>query len=429
MKRLPELQNARAAKVAEMRSLQQTADAANRPLADNEAQRFDTLETEVRNLDNEIQRAQRLDALERATPSTPGTGLADLDRAASEFRVGAFIAHMAGIPGGPDVAQELEVSREYQKRSGNAEGHTIPFAALFPRMERRTISYGGGSGNGAGLVFEQEIPDGIPALRAALITAGLGARVIDGLVGGGPVSMSKITAGKTAEWLVENAAGTPADPTTAKVTLSPKFAMALTSMSKSMLVQTSPAAQALVTADILASVSGAIDEAALVGGGTAEPEGVWDQISPTALGEPTWAEILSVIEATEIANTPNARAGWAMHPSAIRKLRSTPRYIFGSPPSDGMGGFIMEAARSCADYPVAVSTAVPTTGSPPSAAGLIYSSDWQQLVIGVWESVNLMVNPYSEAEFRRGSVAIRATATVDVALRYDEAFQTRTIAI
>tara|TARA_R110000772_G_scaffold124792_4_gene231393 strand:- start:1413 stop:2693 length:1281 start_codon:yes stop_codon:yes gene_type:complete len=425
--KLSELRQSRAAKQRELDEI--VTQEESRSLSDNEQSRFKALENEINDLDAKIDRAARADELDRRAQATPinGTGLRDLDHAAANFNVSAFIANRAGIAGAPDAAREMEVSAEFQRRSGNSEGFAIPLAALLPRPERRTISYGGGSGSGAGLVFEQELPSGIEALRAALITGGLGARVIDGLTGG-PVSMSKITSGKTAEFIAEGNAGTPADPTTGKVSLSPHLAMSLTSISNSMLRQSSPAAQALVTADILAAVTGGIDRVALNGGTGAEPSGIWDQVSPVVLGEPTWEEILTIIEETEIANAPSARLGWAMHPSSVRKLRSTPKYTFGSPATDGMGGFIMEKARECADYPVAVSTNVPTTGSPASAAGLIYG-DWSQLLIGVWESVNVMINPYAETEFRSGAVAIRATATVDVALRYTEAFETRTIAI
>lgn len=423
MRKLPELHEERETKYREL----QTIDHANG--GDEARSRFDTLEREVRELDNTIGRAQRAAELELRAPATPiGNHMRDLAQGIEEFQTAAFIAHISGVTGGPDVGRELEIVQHFGQRSGNGEGYSVPLAAFLPKREKRAMLYGGGAGSGAGLVFEQEIGDAIPALRPATIVGGNGATIIDGLTGG-PVSISKVTTGKTAAFIAEDAAGTPSDPATDKVQMQPRHAIALTSLSRNLLLQSSASAQAMVNADIAAAVFGAIDRVALVGGGANEPSGIWDSVSPTSLAEPTWAEILAIIEATEIANAAGARAAWAMHPSAVRKLRSTTKVAFGSPTTlDASAGFLMDGPRDCAGYPVAVSTFVPTVGSPVSAAGIIYG-DFSQLVIGVWESVQLLSNPYSEAEFRRGNVALRATASVDVALRYEEAFQTRTISV
>ena len=69
--KIHELLEQRAKKIAEMRTLQTTADTANRDLSDNERQRFDQIETEVRAINEKIERAQRLDALERSAAATP----------------------------------------------------------------------------------------------------------------------------------------------------------------------------------------------------------------------------------------------------------------------------------------------------------------------------------------------------------------------
>lgn len=172
----------------------------------------------------------------------------------------------------------------------------------------------------------------------------------------------------------------------------------------------------------------AIDNAALAGTGTNQPSGIWNEVAPSAMTDPSREEVLSMVESIQIANIPGARLGFAAHPSVVRKLRSTPAYTFGSPPSDGIGGFVQDGANELVDYALQQSTALPTTGSPPTTAGLIFG-DWSQLVVGIWESVSLMVNPYRDTDFRSASVSIRATASADVALRYDEAFQTRNVSI
>jgi len=369
----------------------------------------------------------RIDDMERRGTATPvGHSMPDLAAAAYEFRLAPFLAHVAGLPGADaDVSREIEVSREYASRSGNKDGWSVPFAALLPPAERRVLLYGAGSGSGAGVVFESQIPDSIAALRPRMVMGQRGATIIDGLTGG-PVAISKITAGKTAEFVAENTAGTPQDPTTGKVELQPHHAISLGSWSKNMLLQSSPSAQAFLRDDCLASVLGAIDRVAIAGGAGAEPDGIWAQVASSALGVPEWNDILEIIEATEIANVPGASLGWILHPSAVRVLRGSPKLTVGSPPSFEVGGFIMDEANNLAGYSASSTTFVPTIGSPVSEAGLIFG-DFAQCVLGIFESVTFDLNPYSEAEFRRGNVAYRAQAAVDVALRHSEAFETRTV--
>lgn len=422
--RKQEMIEKRATNAREARAIADKAAQENRSLTDAERDRVKQLETENTTLTTRIDDQNRIDEMERRAGATPvGQSMPDLARAVEEFRTGLFIAHRAGIVPADRVSRELEVVQQY---ANGGEGDAVPFAAFLPPPEKRALLYSGGSGSGAGTVFEQELPDAIPALRDAIIAGLLGARILPGL-SGAPVSISKITTGKTAAYIAEDSAGTPSDAATDKVQMTGKHAIALTSVSRSLLTQASPAAMQLVNDDVMASVFGAIDRTALVGGGANEPSGVWDQLTPTALTL-DWASVLEVQEAVQIANVPGARLGWAQHPSAARVLRSTPKLQIGSPVQTTVGDFIQESARVLADYPVFQSTAIPTSGSPPSTAGLIYG-DWSQLVIGIWESVNLLVNPYSEAEFRRGNVAIRAIATTDCALRYSEAFQARTVAI
>lgn len=422
--RKQEMIEQRTKNVREARALADKATQERRSLSDQERERVKQLETENDKLSTRIADMDRIDEMERRAVGAPiGQSMPDLAHAVEEFRTGLFVAHRAGVVPADRVSRELEVIQHY---ANGGEGDAVPFVAFLPQREKRTLLYGAGSGSGAGTVFEQELPDAIPALRDAIIAGLLGARVLPGLTGS-PVSISKIATGKTAAYIAEDTAGTPSDAATDKVQMAGKHAIALSSVSRSLLTQSSPAALQMVNDDILASVFGAIDRTALVGGGANEPSGVWDQLTPTALTL-DWASTLEVQEAVQIANVPGAKLGWAQHPSAARVLRSTPKLQIGSPVQAVVGDFIQESARVLADYPAYQSTAIPTTGSPPSAAGVIYG-DWSQLVIGIWESVNLLVNPYSETEFRKGNVAIRAIATTDCALRYVEAFQARTVAI
>jgi HK97 family phage major capsid protein len=77
----------------------------------------------------------------------------------------------------------------------------------------------------------------------------------------------------------------------------------------------------------------------------------------------------------------------------------------------GSGLFLMEG-DSMNGYPVAVSNQVP-------ASTMIFGS-FNQLIMGFWGVLDLMVNPYLLAATRY--VVIHSTQTVDVAVRHAAAF-------
>lgn len=239
--KLSDLEQQRAAKQAELDAIIETEE--TRSLEDREKERAGQLVTEIEEIIERSDRVRTRDDLDRrAAASRVGTGMPDYDRAVADFDVPGMIAYKANIEGASHPGASVEVSQELAKRGGNTgDGFCIPFSALLPKTERR-IAWGGGSGTGAGLVFEQELPGGIPALRPLSLVAALGAPMVDGIPSGAPVGMSKITSGKTAEWIGEGGTGTVSGPNTGKVEMTPKRCISLTSMSNTMLVATSQSA-------------------------------------------------------------------------------------------------------------------------------------------------------------------------------------------
>jgi hypothetical protein len=148
-------------------------------------------------------------------------------------------------------------------------------------------------------------------------------------------------------------------------------------------------------------------------------------LTPATLGEPTYEAILGLTEEIELDNVNAASLGWALNPSAKRKLRSTPKTQLGSPVDFAANDFIMESANRLTDYPAVSSTTIPdATG----VAGIIHG-DFSEVVAGVWESASILLNPYSEADFLRGQIGVRVLMLCDVAVKREEAFRAATIAI
>ena len=56
-----------------------------------------------------------------------------------------------------------------------------------------------------------------------------------------------------------------------------------------------------------------------------------------------------------------------------------------------------------------------------NAYPLIFGN-WNDLVIGFWSEIDLLVNPYSDSAFSMGNVQLRGAMTLDIALRHPESF-------
>lgn len=421
----PELLEQRAAKLAEMRKLQTAADEANRDLSDNERQAFDRIEGEVRTINGQIERAERLENLERAAAATPvgGTGHGEFDREAEGFSLRKAIAHVSGIR--VDAGREIEVSDEIARRSGRApNGIFAPdnvFRVRRDSAEQRVVVSGT---TGAGLIFEEARPqDYIDALRSNLVTARLGARALGGLQGN--VSIPKNAANRSGQWIAENSALTPVNGDWDKVTMGPKHVGCLTEFSRNLLLQSSPDIETLIRQDFAATLAVAMDRAALVGGGAQEPDGVITLLQAATamgtLGTPSWSEVLGLIAGVELANAATGRLGWAVNPNAVRTLRSTPKMTLGSPPASDVGGFIMDGPNELAGYAALSTTSLShTLGSPDPGAAIF--GDWSSLLIGYWSGVDILANPYAETPFSKGNVQVRGLLTADVAVRHIESF-------
>lgn len=430
---LRELRQRRAAALAELRSLNEAAERETRDLSDNERTRFDALKKEIEDIDSRITRAVAVEDMERRAAAAATLNDAGGDEFDQECRryslVRAIASQVPDIATRVDAGREREVAAELARRAGRPLRGIVAPASVF-QVERRVITSTSTPGAGAGgaLIPTDHRSDlYIDALRARLITAQRGARVINDLVGN--VDIPRLKATGTAGWIAENAPLTPADPEFNKVQLTPKHVGALTEFSRNMLLQSSPDIEQLVRADFAAIMAAAVDRAAIFGGGANEPDGIMQNaITWLTLGVPTWAGVLAFIEAIEIDNADEGALGWATTPQAVRRLRSTLKV-----PMDAGAGYIMEGPRELAGYPLSSSTVVPSDmevgsptgglGSPPVAIGnaLIFGN-WSDLLIGYWGAVEILVNPYEATAYAKGNVMVRGLLTGDVAVRHPESF-------
>jgi hypothetical protein len=329
---------------------------------------------------------------------------------------------------------EKEISDEISKRLGRETSNLFMpqdyplvdmgrFGRKVKELQGRTqLSIVAGAGKGPELRFT-EYGGAIELLRQASIVMGLGAEMLDGLVG--DVGFPRQTASGGATWVAEAPGSdmTLTSLTLDQPTLSPKGLQSSTTVSRRLLAQSTPAVDGLINADILAAHGVAIDAAALAGTGTNQPTGVLNAagVNLIAYGTnglvPTYALILAHEEEVAIDNAEaGASLAWVTTPGIRQRLRQVVKFASTASP-------IWEDGNTIVGRPAFVSNNVPsnlTKGTSSGVAhGVIYG-DFSKITIGQWGAAEIIVDPYTLA--RRNLVQITSIQYVDVLVKQPTAF-------
>lgn len=378
---------------------------------DEAEQRFKALDAEARSLRAKITRAERAAELEREMTGDPVRGGDEFDHEARHFDIGRALRIQMGQESG---GREAEISQEIARRSGKApQGIYMPCDRVMgDDTERRAML---SNGNGAPLVPTQHRDDlFIDRLRAPSIVERSGATVLRNLTG--LQSIPRQTGSITAEWVNEHAAPTRSDASFDQVALSPKTLAAETEVSRRMILNSSPAIEAILQRDIRAQFGAATDRAALNGAGGIGPLGILNQPGLVLLNA----------DAEGVRNISNTVA--AMHAQAdvrnvdaMRGIITTPGIMRAANAARDADERHFSIAEMFLDTPIQATNHMPRDLNGGSGEGVIFG-DWSELLIGYWSGIDIVVNPYAESVASKGGVLIHAFLDTDIAIRHIEAF-------
>lgn len=417
MLKLHELLEKRAKALAGWKALVTVAETEKRDLTADDEKRESEFKSELESLDGKIERAKALAEAERSAPPTISRhGDGQWEDRAREFSITTAVRAAMGEK--VDDGRERELSGELSKRTGRTfQGIAVPDEA-FGSLERRVITVA----DQAGALVQTTVHADrfIDRLRPSIILPQLGVTVLDGLIG--DADIPRQTASADAQWVGEDGQITSSDLDFDDVQLRPKTVGAITSYSRRTLLNATPSIEQIVRNDLSRVIAQAVDEAALYGDGLSNrplgvtlTPGVWEVSMASG---PTWAQILEHVASIEGANVISERLGWAMSAWSAKTLRSSLKV-----PGDAGAGFIMDSPRELAGYRTVVSSSVPGnpagTGAEP---GTVIFGAWENMLLGTWSGVDILVNPYEGDAYSRGRVLIRAMRDVDVAVRHAEAF-------
>ncbi len=414
----------------ELRALHDGANGAD--LTTEQRARWDALETEANGLADQERRQAMLDSLDRRSTGERigGTGDSSFDALAGQVTALDVIRAQMG---GTDAAagRAREVSQEIARRSGRSpEGLYFSMSASgAPAVEQRVFTTAAPAGGpGSALIQNTVSPNLIDRLRERVMVRRLGATVLGGLQGN--LAIPRLKASATAAWVGENVALTPSDPQTEQVSFTPKHCGGIVELSRQMIQQPSLDVSRLVENDLAMLLAVALDAAAIKGGGTSQPSGLLASGSGITIVPggtdglaPTWANVLALIEAVDVANALDGSLAFLTNGKVVKANRTTLKTS-----GDTSSNFIQTDPNTLAGYTLASSQNVPSNGTKGSGTALssLIFGDWSQLFIGFWSEMDLLVNPYESTAYSKGNVQVRAMLTADIQLRHPLAFAAMT---
>jgi len=404
-----------------MSAIATAAEVDNRNLTDDEGTEFAALKTEAADLRARI---ERIEALAADSGFTPAEVAPDADpsigMSAAEVREYSILRAVRASVDGDWSQAKLERDCSEAVRTDKSRGtFTIPHDVL---VEKRDLTVGTATGDQ--LVSTDLHPESfIDLLRNRMVVQAAGATVIPGLVG--DFAVPKADSGVTGYWVDED--GAPSESTSAftQVTMTPKTVAAYEDISRKMLQQGTPAADNLVRNDLAKTLAIAIDLAGLHGTGASyQPTGIaaTSGIGSVAGGAnglaPAWSHLVNL--ETEIAQD-NADIGSMAYITSAKvrgkmkqtaKVSSTDSFMLwdgGSTPLNGYPAFVSNQVSD-----------VLTKGTSTAKCSAIFFGVWEQLIIGLWGGLDILVNPYILST--TGQIRIQAFQSVDLCVRYPQAF-------
>ena len=249
-------------------------------------------------------------------------------------------------------------------------------------------------------VIEVEFADLLTPLRAKNVLVAAGAKYMSGLIG--DVQVPIMGAGNVT-WEGEVASAKEAGYTFTSKKLQPKRLTAYVDISKQFLVQDSIGAEQAIRADIVAAINSKLESTILgsAQGSTTTPAGIFYGQTPKKIT--TFKDICDLEASIEDANV-IGECKYVMSNKAKAALRNMAK-------SSKSTQLVMENGEV---------DGTPVLNTSNVEAQNIAYGDWNNLAIGQWGSIDLVVDPYTLA--KDGQVRIVINAFFDAVTLRPEAF-------
>ena len=314
---------------------------------------------------------------------------------------------------------ERSASEAVAKRTGfTPEGFFVP-------VEAYNRAFTAGTAAEAGNLIQTSVlgNEFVDVLRNSLVLNSLGIRVLCGLTSN--IAIPRKSAASTIASYSEIAAITASNPSTTQITMAPKRVGGQVVYSKQALIQGNPDVDMMLRDDLAQGVAVQIENLGINGTGASnQPRGLFNfngigsVVGGTNGLALAWSHLVDLESACANANSePDSKAGYLIN----TKVR-------GAAKKNVKGTnlpFIWDAgAQPLNSYRAAVTNNVSSTGTKGSSSGVCssaaFSSDWSDMVLGLFGGLDIVVDPYTQAG--TGQVVITANQFIDVACRQPASF-------
>jgi len=407
-----------------IKTLNDKAEAESRELTVEELDSIDKDIEEVEKLNSEIAKAESrekvmAEAAARSVAAGVKTPGKEEKQAAEKYSFMEFVRQARGgkLEG---LYKEMDAeARVEANKAGVSINHLGIPSFVLDGIAKRDIT--AGTPTAQGLVIGEEKRGIIEYLEAKTVLGQMGADFMGGLIGN--ISWPREDSSVAASWKSENATSAEVTPTVEEITMSPNRLTAFIDISNQLIKQTSPSIENRQRARLLNALARGIEIAAINGtGSNNQPLGLLGTsgIGSVSLGanggDITWSAVVELWKECAIDNADIGNLAYLTTPQAIFKMRTILK-------SSGVSGYILPEGNTLNGYNVMSSNTVPSNldkgGSSSTLSAMIFGN-WNDLAIGMWGGLDILVDPYTQG--KEGLTAVIATAYADVAVLRPQSF-------
>lgn len=399
MRKIAEIRRDLAAKAAEVKGIQ------------NSPENAETLKKGIEELKALMLELEQAEAVEAAAQQAADRELDRRQRVAG--RPFSLVRYIAGIVAGNLEGIEREVdemgAKEYERLGLVRQGHVIPSAYLRAASGQNYTT----AADGGNLTEEGERRY-LDILKDKLVVAGLGATVLTDLVGTfTAISSSAVQAA----WEGEADKNELKKVTYSKLTMAPHRSSVSVATTKDLLRQTSFDVEADLLNKITDAHADLLEKAAINGSGSdGEPTGILNTtgIGSVAMGANggaiDWKHIVALETEVNSKNANRGRMAYLSNAKVNGALKVTEM-------ATGTARFLLpnEAPKTLNGYPFDWTNLVPSTltkGTAASKCSALIFGNFQDLYIGQWGGIDIVVDPYTGA--RTGEIYLTLNAWNDI---------------
>lgn len=317
----------------------------------------------------------------------------------------AILAQMSGKAQGAAEQCVIDEAVKLNQRSGveMTEGSLV-----VPMSYRAALTAGGDTG----VLVDEDQQELLFPLENALVLAQAGARYMTGLTGN--IAWPK-TGAANVYWEGEtDEAKDGANAFSKSAVFSPKRLTAYVDISKQLLIQENRDVEGIIRKLITNAIAQKVEATAFsgAGGNTDIPNGIFASISPAA-GTFDWATIVGMETSVDTSNALLGNLAYVMHPKLVGKAKTKVK------DASGAGGFIYgnDGQNYMNGYKALRTNNV--GGNDSDGYNVVYGN-WDDFFIGQWGSVELLVDPYTQAT--KGMVRLVVNSYWNMGVIREESF-------